>query len=72
MSDQDTDRTSGDRLETIRSLETLLDYAMIEGAQLKLPMLVYLLRVARVELESRLAADAQAGSTGERSNGNPN
>jgi hypothetical protein len=67
MSDQATDATSSERLETIRSVETLLDYAMIEGAQLKLPMLVYLLRVARLELENCLVTEAHCSSAGKGS-----
>lgn len=40
----------------IRALEMLLDYAMIEGAELRLPRFVLLLRSARLELENRMAA----------------
>lgn len=31
-------------------LKRLLDYAIVEGAELRLPVLVYLLRMARLEL----------------------
>ncbi len=34
----------------IRTLEMLLDYAMMEGAELRLPLFVLLLRTARLEL----------------------
>lgn len=40
----------------IRALEMLLDYAMIEGAELRLPRFVLLLRSARLELENRMGA----------------
>jgi hypothetical protein len=40
----------------IRTLETMLDYAILEGAALRLPMFVLLLRAARLELTSRAGA----------------
>jgi hypothetical protein len=41
---------------TIRALETMLDYAIIEGAELRLPLFVLLLRVARLELTTGIGA----------------
>ena len=41
---------------TIRALETMLDYAIIEGAELRLPLFVLLLRVARLELMTGIGA----------------
>jgi len=44
--------------EDIRTLEMMLDYAIVEGAALRLPMFVLLLRAARAELESRISGAA--------------
>jgi len=41
---------------TIHALETMLDYAIIEGAELRLPLFVLLLRVARLELMTSIGA----------------
>ena len=40
----------------IHALEAILDYAIIEGAGLKLPMFVLLLRTAQMELMTSLGA----------------
>jgi hypothetical protein len=40
----------------IRTLEAILDYAIIEGAELRLPMFVLLLRAARSELMRHVGA----------------
>ena len=40
----------------IPALEAILDYAIIEGAGLKLPLFVLLLRTARLELMTSLGA----------------
>jgi hypothetical protein len=40
--------------EDIRTLEMMLDYAIVEGAALRLPMFVLLLRAARAELENHV------------------
>ena len=47
---RDGDETS------IRALETMLDYAIIEGAELRLPLFVLLLRTARLELMTSIGA----------------
>jgi len=52
--------TQAERMESIKSLEALLDYAMLEGAGLKLPMLVFLLRVARMELLNSVHGDKKS------------
>jgi len=41
----------------IRTLEMMLDYAIIEGAALRLPMFVLLVRAARLELMSGVGGD---------------
>jgi hypothetical protein len=41
----------------IRTLEMMLDYAIIEGAELRLPLFVLLLRAARLELMTGLEAN---------------
>jgi hypothetical protein len=40
----------------IRALEMMLDYAIIEGAELRLPLFVLLLRTARLELMTGIEA----------------
>ena len=45
-------RPTGPRSPDIHALEMMLDYAIIEGAELRLPMFVLLLRAARLELMS--------------------
>jgi hypothetical protein len=47
----------------IRALEVMLDYAIIEGAGLKLPLFVLLLRTARLELMTSIG---DLGSSCER------
>ncbi len=42
----------------IRTLEMMLDYAIVEGAALRLPMFVLLLRAARLELVSHVGDTA--------------
>jgi hypothetical protein len=43
----------GEAAPDIRALEMLLDYAMMEGAALRLPLFVLLLRAAQLELMAR-------------------
>jgi hypothetical protein len=40
----------------VRALETMLDYAILEGAELRLPLFVLLLRAARLELVTGIEA----------------
>ena len=44
----------------IHSLAMMLDYAIIEGAELRLPLFVLLLRAARLELMNCIDADGPA------------
>jgi hypothetical protein len=48
------------RLNAIKRLEAIIDHALLEGADLKIPLLVFLLRKARDAL--RDFADEQNGS----------
>src|SRR5262245_28974761 len=50
-----------ERDANVRSLEMMLDYAILEGAELRLPMFVLLLRTARLELMTSI--DALGGRT---------
>jgi hypothetical protein len=47
---------SGRDSNEARTLEMMLDYAIVEGAALRLPLFVLLLRAAQVELTAGLAA----------------
>lgn len=42
--------SADDRAKAIATLQTMLDYAIVEGAELKLQTFVYLLYMARLEL----------------------
>jgi hypothetical protein len=42
--------SSESRLTAVESLKTLLDYAIAEGSELRLPVFVLLLRMASLEL----------------------
>lgn len=50
-------RTTGERLQStaakhdITGLTAMLDYAIVEGAQMRLPLFVCLLRLARMALK---------------------
>jgi hypothetical protein len=48
-------KSDGDEknIPDVRALEMLLDYAMMEGAELRLPLFVFLLRAAQLELKAR-------------------
>ncbi len=43
---------------TLESLEMLLDYALLEGAEMRLPLFVLLLHMARLELTHSVGRDA--------------
>jgi hypothetical protein len=63
MSDDDTeDRAQDNHPVAVQTLEAMLDYAIMEGAELRLPVLVYMLRLARLELTK--STKARAASTG--------
>lgn len=55
------DSPDPDRLAALRTIEQMLDYAIVEGAQLRLPLLVYLLRMARLELDRLIADESSDG-----------
>ncbi|MGH6768150.1 MAG: hypothetical protein ACRECO_03905 [Xanthobacteraceae bacterium] len=42
------------KTEALKTLAIMLDYAIIEGAQLRLPVFVFMLRAARLELINSL------------------
>lgn len=51
-------------LTDVRALEMMLDYAILEGAELRLPLFVLLLRAARLELMTGAGAGARRGDIG--------
>ena len=50
------DAESGRDSNEVRALEMMLDYAIIEGAALRLPLFVLLLRAAQLELTAGIGA----------------
>jgi hypothetical protein len=50
VSDNAEDTTQESKSAAIQTLEMMLDFAIIEGAELRLPLFVFLLRMARAEL----------------------
>jgi hypothetical protein len=56
---QDTQQSSQSAAE---SLKMLLDYAIVEGTQLRLPVFVLLLRMANLELEKSGGPEIQLNS----------
>jgi hypothetical protein len=66
MSDASRQARHDELSSKIGLIEAMLDYAMIGGAELKLPWLVLLLRAARLELRNSTPsdpADLQAGDS---------
>jgi hypothetical protein len=49
---------------TTQGLERLLDYAIVEGAELRLPLFVFLLRLARLALLEEESMNRQAAKSG--------
>lgn len=45
------------RSQSIKTLEAMLDYAIIEGAELRLPLFVMLLRLAKLEMDENVGDD---------------
>ena len=39
---------------SIKGLEAMLDYAIVEGAELRLPLFVFLVRLARLALKEEM------------------
>ena len=54
MSDRIERLDRGKQPTIVRTIEALLDYAIMEGAALRLPMFVFLLRAARLELTKHM------------------
>jgi len=50
MTDPTEETLSDEKRNAIHSLEMMLDYAMMEGAELRSPLFVMLLRLARLAL----------------------
>jgi hypothetical protein len=46
-------RAPANKINALRTIEGLLDYAILESAELGLPTVVCLLRMARLEVETR-------------------
>jgi hypothetical protein len=53
-------RTAVDRTASLQTIEVLLDYAILESAQLELPFVVCLLRMARLELDRTPAPEQES------------
>jgi hypothetical protein len=50
-----------DVASAVRRLELMFDYVIVEAAELRLPFVVYLLRMARSELSASTAPPLRAG-----------
>ncbi len=50
MTAESEDSMTNEQQAAVRTLERMLDYAMLEGAELRSPLLVMLLRLARLAL----------------------
>jgi hypothetical protein len=53
-------RAPVDRVGSLKTIEVLLDYAILESAQLEVPFVVCLLRMARLELDRTIAPEKEA------------
>jgi len=49
-------RSTAAKVSSLKTIEGLLDYAILESAELGLPLIVCLLRMARFELETAVAS----------------
>ena len=49
-------RSTAAKIASLKTIEELLDYAILESAELELPLIVCLLRMARLELETAFVA----------------
>jgi hypothetical protein len=56
-------RAGADRTASLKTIEILLDYAILESAELSLPLVVCLLRMARLELDHSLETGESAELT---------
>jgi hypothetical protein len=59
---QNTHASSHSNPSATESLKMLLDYAIVEGTQLRLPVFVLLLRMANLELEKSSQRELQLNS----------
>ena len=59
MGRQKNPTTADQNVSAIRDLAMMLDCAIADGARLRLPMFVWLLRLARVELINSTEGDHQ-------------
>ncbi len=50
MTNKSDDSMTDEKMAAVRTLEMMLDYAMMEGAELRSPLFVMLLRLARLAL----------------------
>jgi hypothetical protein len=59
---------SPERYASLNAIALLMDYAIVEGAELRLPIFVFLVRLARLELGNAIdlaTPDRTAGSSDE-------
>jgi hypothetical protein len=57
VSQSDRIKTHTEKVSAMRTLEMLLDYAILEGAELELPDFVRFLRLAQAELVRRTLSE---------------
>jgi hypothetical protein len=49
-------RSTAAKISSLKTIEGLLDYAILESAELGLPLIVCLLRMARLKLETAVVS----------------
>jgi hypothetical protein len=54
--------SASERLASLKTIEQILDYAIVEGASLRLPLLVYVLSLARMEIDKAMVHEWHAVS----------
>lgn len=57
------ERALPDRAASLKTIEQLLNYLVVEAAELRLPLLVYVLRLGQLELEKAIEQEQGAAST---------
>jgi len=72
MTDNIEDSISDEKRAAVRSLEMMLDYAMMEGAELKSPLFVLLLRLARLALLDEFENERPRGARTRKSTNTEN
>jgi hypothetical protein len=55
-------RAPADKINALRTIEGLLDYAILESAELGLPTVVCLLRMARLEVDTKALHEEESPS----------